>query len=97
MGRGSLGGFFLFRRTWTDKHAVPYPQRLVGLASLSAQQVTAHLHKLKNTPGLGSNPGFQIVRRPCYHGATARPSKSELIIQMNSSFYRQNHFPGTPD
>src|SRR5258705_13698985 len=25
------------------------------------------------TPGLGSNPGFQIVRRPRYHGATARP------------------------
>src|SRR5258705_13305654 len=37
-----------------------------------------NLHKPKNTPGLGSNPGFPIVRRPRFHGATARPISSLL-------------------
>src|SRR5258705_7347702 len=46
----------------------------------------------EKTPGLGSNPGFQIVRRPCYHGATARTgldltyecfSRGQLYVGMS--------------
>src|SRR5258705_2973702 len=58
---------------WDGQTCGIHTPRLVGLASLSVQQVNRSPSQLKNTPGLGSNPGFQIVRRPCLHGATARP------------------------
>src|SRR5258705_7004859 len=62
---------------WDGQTCGIHTPRLVGLASLSVQQVNRSPSQLKNTPGLGSNPGFKIVRRPCFHGATARPSVRE--------------------
>src|SRR5258705_9547996 len=58
---------------WDAQTCGIHTLRLVGCASLSVQQVNRSPSQLKNTPGLGSNPRFQIVRRPCFHGATARP------------------------
>src|SRR5258705_11100183 len=58
---------------WDGQTCGIHTPRLVGLASLSVQQVNRFPSQLKNTPGLGSNAGFQIVMRPCFHGATARP------------------------
>src|SRR5258705_1276032 len=50
-----------------------YPETGGISQSLRAVGKPRNLHKPKNTPGLGSNPGFPIVRRPRFHGATARP------------------------
>src|SRR5258705_10855980 len=67
----------MFRRTVDGQTCGFLTQRLVGLASLSVQQANRSPSQPKNTPGLRSNPGFRIVRRPCFHGATARPYKDK--------------------
>src|SRR5258705_5209900 len=52
-GDGFPGGI-----EWDGQTCGIHTPRLVGLASLSVQQVNRSPSQLKNTPGLGSNPGF---------------------------------------
>src|SRR5258705_7966680 len=50
----------------------------------------------EKTPGLGSNPGFQIVRRPCYHGATARPQSPLINLTSYISKIEDAYFNRPP-
>src|SRR5258705_6224597 len=75
-GRVPWGGPEVFGRTnmrfsRPETGGFSWPQRAVGKPR--------NLHKPKNTLGLGSNPGFPIVSRPSFHGATARPEENMII------------------
>src|SRR5258705_5418255 len=77
MGRTNM------RYPYTEAGGLRQPQRAAG------QTLPFTTEK---TPGLGSNPGFQIVRRPCYHGATARPFPAGIYHFRSRRCFLENLF-----